>query len=240
VNTVRLVGSGRAGGSLVGALTSVDVRVRDVLGRGDDLSAAAADVDALVIATPDDSVGEVAAAVRPVPSTVVMHLSGSLGLDVLSPHARRASMHPLAALPDAEVGRLRLRSGISFAVAGDPSAAELVRRLGGQPVAVAEADRATYHAAACIASNHVVALLGQVERLAQEIGLDLDVFLGLTWAALADVAARGPAAALTGPAARGDLATLQRHRDAIAPDELEAYDAGVALARRLVSEVVPC
>ena len=80
-------------------------------------------------------------------------------------------------------------------------------------------DRAAYHAAACIAANHVVALMGQVERVASEIGLDLDVFLGLSRAALADVEALGPSAALTGPAARGDTATLARHRAALAPEE---------------------
>lgn len=224
--------------SLAGALSSVGDRVLEVLGRGDGVADAADGVDLLVIATPDDSVAEVAAAVRPRPDTVVMHLSGSLGLDVLDPHPRRASLHPLTPLPDPEVGQLRLRSGITFAVSGDPLAASLARRLGGRAVAVAEADRAAYHAAACIASNHVVALLGQVERVAAAAGLELDDFLGLTWAALADVTARGPAAALTGPAARGDLATVQRHRRALAPEELEGYDAGVALARRLVAEVM--
>ena len=61
----------------------------------------------------------------PEPDTVVVHLSGALGLDVLAPHPRRASLHPLVPLPSAEVGRVRLRSGITFAVAGDPVAAEL-------------------------------------------------------------------------------------------------------------------
>ncbi len=226
--------------SLAGALATAGVDVRGVLNRSDDVSGAARGVDALIIATPDDTVAEVAAAVRPAPSTVVLHVSGSLGLDVLAPHARRASLHPLAPLPGADVGRLRLLSGITFAVSGDPLAASLDERLGGRPVVVAEEDRAAYHAAACIASNHVVALLGQAERVAAAAGLDLDVFLGLTYAAVADVAARGPAAALTGPAARGDLDTLQRHREAIASEELETYDAGVALARRLVGDVVPC
>jgi predicted short-subunit dehydrogenase-like oxidoreductase (DUF2520 family) len=226
--------------SLAGALASVGDRVLEVLGRSDDVVDAADGVDLLVIATPDDSVAQVAAAVRPRPDTVVMHLSGSLGLDVLHPHPRRASLHPLTPLPNAEVGQLRLRSGVTFAVSGDPLAASLAHRLGGRAVAVAEDDRAAYHAAACIASNHVVALLGQVERVAAAAGLELEDFLGLTWAALADVTARGPAAALTGPAARGDLATVQRHRRALPPEELEGYDAGVALARRLVAEVMAC
>ena len=81
--------------------------------------------------------------------------------------------------------------------------------LGGRVVEVADGDRAAYHAAACIAANHVVALLGQVERVAAEVGLDLESFLPLTRAAVDDVAALGACAALTGPARRGDWATLE-------------------------------
>jgi predicted short-subunit dehydrogenase-like oxidoreductase (DUF2520 family) len=78
--------------------------------------------------------------------------------------------------------------------------------------------------------------MGQVARVAESIGLDLEVFLGLSRAALADVERVGPAAALTGPAARGDTATLARHRAALAPEERAGYDACVALAQRLVEE----
>jgi predicted short-subunit dehydrogenase-like oxidoreductase (DUF2520 family) len=48
-----------------------------------------------------------------------------------------------------------------------------------------------------------------------------------------NVAELGCAPALTGPAARGDAATIARHRDALAPDELEAYDAMMRSAQRL-------
>jgi predicted short-subunit dehydrogenase-like oxidoreductase (DUF2520 family) len=115
-------------------------------------------------------------------------------------------------------------------------AAELATSLGGRTVVLRDEDRAAYHAAACIAANHVVALMAQVERVASSIGLDLETFLGLSRAALADVEALGPPAALTGPAARGDHATLARHRAALDPSERAAYDACVALAERLAAE----
>jgi predicted short-subunit dehydrogenase-like oxidoreductase (DUF2520 family) len=112
----------------------------------------------------------------------------------------------------------------------------VVELLGGRALVVADEQRAAYHAAACIASNHVVALLGQVERVAAAAGLGLEPFLALSRAALADVADLGPAAALTGPAARGDEATLARHRAALVPEERAGYDAGVALSRRLAAD----
>jgi predicted short-subunit dehydrogenase-like oxidoreductase (DUF2520 family) len=204
------------------------------VGSGDDPSDAASGVDVLIISVPDRRIAEVARKVRPVPTTVVIHLSGSQGLEVLAPHVRRGSMHPLVPMPTPEVGAARIAAGVTFAVAGDKVAGQLADSLGGRTVAVPDENRAAYHAAACIAANHVVALMGQVERVAEGIGLDLEVFLGLARAALADVEELGPVASLTGPAARGDMATLARHRAALAPEERAGYDAGAELARRLV------
>ena len=231
--SVRVVGPGRAGRSLAAALSDAGCEVRGLLGRGDDVTDAARGVDVLAIATPDDAISAVAGAVTPDPRSVVVHLSGALGLGVLAPHQRRASLHPLVPLPSPEVGRVRLRSGVTFAVSGDPVAAELARVLGGTAIAVDDGHRAHYHAAACIAANHLVALMGQVERVAASAGLGLEPFLGLARAALTDVEDLGPVAALTGPAARGDGATIRRHRSVLPPDELAGYDAGVALAERL-------
>jgi predicted short-subunit dehydrogenase-like oxidoreductase (DUF2520 family) len=172
-------------------------------------------------------------------TTTVVHLSGSLGLDALGAHPRRAAVHPLVPLPNGEVGAARLCSGVTFAVAGDAVAHEIAATLGGRTVVVADEDRAAYHAAACIAANHVVALLGQVERVAVSVGLDLESFLPLTRAAVDDVAALGAQAALTGPARRGDWATLSRHLDALGESERPGYQAGAALATKLAADGAP-
>jgi predicted short-subunit dehydrogenase-like oxidoreductase (DUF2520 family) len=239
MHTIRIVGPGRAGTSLGTALSARGWSLVGYLGRGDDLSCAALGVDVLVVATPDDTIAEVAARVEPVPSTTVVHLSGSLGLDALEPHPRRGALHPLVPLPNAEVGAARLASGVTFAVAGASEARAMAHTLGGRVVEVADDDRAAYHAAACIAANHVVALLGQVERVAASVGLSLESFLPLTRAALDDVDRLGPSDALTGPARRGDWATLSRHLDALAADERPGYQAGAALATKLAPAVVP-
>jgi predicted short-subunit dehydrogenase-like oxidoreductase (DUF2520 family) len=235
VHTIRIIGPGRAGSSLAAALSSRGWSVVGFLGRHDDLTDAARGVDALIIATPDDMVASVAQQVASNPTTAVLHLSGSLGLDALAPHERCAALHPLVPLPNTEVGASRLQSGVTFAVAGDPMACHMVESLGGHMVTVADKDRATYHAAACMAANHVVALLGQVERVAEQVGLSLEAFLPLARAAVEDVAELGPRAALTGPARRGDWATLSRHLDALPKDERAGYQAGAALATRLAA-----
>lgn len=229
---IRIVGAGRAGSSMARALRSVGHEVSGPVARGFDPATVGLDVDALILAISDDAIAEVARSL-PVTDAVVLHLSGSLGLDVLACHPRAAALHPLITLPTVELGAERLVSGITFAVAGDPMAQELAGSLGGRIVEVADADRPRYHAAACIAANHVVALLGQAERVAASAGLSLEAFLDLSRAALDDVAILGPRNALTGPAARGDWSTLQRHLDAIDPAEHTGYRAGVGLALEL-------
>jgi predicted short-subunit dehydrogenase-like oxidoreductase (DUF2520 family) len=234
--SLRIVGPGRAGSALAAALSATGRWALDgVLGRGDDPSTAAAGVDLLVLAVPDAAVADVAASVRP-GDAVVAHLAGSLGLDVLAPHARRAVLHPLASMPGGDLGAERLRGvwwGLS--AGGDALALDVVADLDGHPLSIADGDRARYHAAAAIAANHVVALLGQVERVGASIGVPLDAYLPLVRSAVDNVAALGPAAALTGPVKRGDTATIERHLAALPADEREGYEAMVREASKLCS-----
>ncbi len=234
MNRLRVIGPGRAGSSLATALSRAGWEVHPALGRGDDLSAAAGGTDLLVIATPDHAIAEVAHAVKPVERTVVAHLSGSAGLHPLLAHKRRAVLHPLVALPDPERGAERL-VGAWFGLAeeGDPLVTEAVASLRGRVVHVAETGWGRYHAAAVIASNHLVALLGQAQRVAASVGAPVEAFLDLARGSLADVAALGPKDALTGPVKRGDDATVARHLDALPPEERAAYEAMANEARKL-------
>ena len=112
----------------------------------------------------------------------------------------------------------------------------MVDALEGTAVQVPDGDRVVYHAAAVVASNHLVALMGQVERLAGAVDVPLEAFLALARGALDNVAATDPATALTGPVARGDWGTVQRHLDAIDPGEREAYRVMAEQAARLVGD----
>jgi predicted short-subunit dehydrogenase-like oxidoreductase (DUF2520 family) len=221
------------------ALASAGWRVVPALRRGDDLTGAADDVDLVLITTSDDAIRRVAAAVEPRPDVVVAHCSGAHSLDVLEPHSRRASIHPLASIPDEWIGAERLTGGCSFAIDGDPLAEELVEALGGRAFRVDPEDRVRYHAAAVIASNHLVALLGQVERVAAEVGVPLDAYLDLVSQTLDNVRRLGPGAALTGPVARGDWATVYRHLLAVGPAERHAYEAMASQASRLAGRDEP-
>lgn len=225
---VRVIGPGRAGLSVARGLEKAGWRVADVVGRdaGPALAAAAAGVDLVIIATPDDAIAGVASAIEAVEGCVVAHLAGALGLDVLAPHRRRASIHPLRSLATTSADL----DGAWFAVAGDPLAREVVADFGGHLVNVDDGVRAAYHAAAVMASNHLVALLGAVERVAARAGVPLDAFVDLARGTVDNVAALGPTAALTGPVARGDLDTVARHLAAIPPAERSTYEALSAAA----------
>jgi predicted short-subunit dehydrogenase-like oxidoreductase (DUF2520 family) len=234
VTRARIIGPGRAGSSLATALSRAGWEVHPTLGRGDDLTDATSGTDLLVIATPDHAIAEVAHLVKPSERTVVAHLSGAVGLHPLVSHKRRAVLHPLVALPDPERGAERL-VGAWFGLAedGDQMVAEVVASLRGRIVHVAETEWARYHAAAVIASNHLVALLGQAERVATSVGAPIDAFLDLARGSLADVAELGPKGALTGPVKRGDTATVARHLDALPAEERAAYEAMADEARKL-------
>ena len=220
---ITIVGAGRAGSSFYGALGHHGHDV--TLLHHDELSQVA-NADLVLLTVPDDAVGEMAALLTPRADRVVGHVSGSLGLDVLAPHPRVGSLHPLMLLPSGELGAARLE-GATFSVAGDEVVFDVARSLNGRLLTLRDDQRTAYHATASVAANHLVALMGHVAYLAESAGLSLEDFLPLAQQALADVAAVGPNAALTGPASRGDMATIDAHLAAIPESQRSTY---VALA----------
>jgi predicted short-subunit dehydrogenase-like oxidoreductase (DUF2520 family) len=252
-----LVGPGRAGTAVALALAARGWRPVAVAGRTVDtastqrvaarLNAAAVEVaeaghdaDLVIVATPDAAIAGAAATLAPSLRTgaLVVHLSGGSTLHELDgvllarPDVEVGSLHPLQSLPSGDAGRDRL-AGSWCAIGGSLRVEEIALALGMRPFRVDAADRVRYHAAACVASNHLVALLGQVERLAARAGVPFEAFLPLVRGTLANVAELGPAGALTGPVARGDRETIDRHVDALPSDERDTYRALVREAGRL-------
>lgn len=256
-----LVGPGRAGSAIALALTERGWRPVAAAGRSAgapstqelaarlhaptvDVADAGRDADLVVIATPDSAIAGAAAALAPSlrPGSLVLHLSGASTLHELDavlltrPDVEIGSLHPLQALPSGDAGRARL-AGSWCAVDGSARVERIALTIGMRPFRVSACDgdqrRLRYHAAACVASNHLVALLGQVERLAANAGVPFEAFLPLVRGTIENVSELGPAAALTGPVARGDHDTVARHVDALPPGERDAYLALVREARRL-------
>jgi predicted short-subunit dehydrogenase-like oxidoreductase (DUF2520 family) len=163
-------------------------------------------------------------------------VSASAPLDLLAPR-ERFSMHPLLSV----VGAGASFSGAYAAIDGSSAAAldaarELAERLGMRVKLVSREQRALYHAAASIASNFLITLEGAAERLASAVGLEREALVPLVRATVENWARQGARAALTGPIARGDVATAARQREAVAdaaPDLLPLWDALASATREL-------
>lgn len=234
---IAIVGPGRLGRSLATLLPGAGHRVT-LHDRRLDLPA---QIDLIWLTVPDRSLSDVARALPEGPP--VVHASGVSDLTVLKPHPRRASLHPLMTFPGPEIALPSL-DGVPAAVdASDPSllttVEALARSLGLTPVRV-PGDRRLYHAAAVMAGNLATVLLAEAGRALEAAGVpaqDARAMLApLAQASLRNAVGR-PAAALTGPVARGDTSTLDGHRDALRQagltDLLPLYDDGMSRAARI-------
>ena len=232
---LAIVGAGRMGVALAGALSAAAIDVEGPLGRGD---APSDDTAAVLLCVPDGQIEAAAAALPAREGRLVGHTSAATTLAALAPH-EAFSLHPLMTVT-AEGARF---AGATAAIAGTTARAlavahALATTLGLRPVHVADADRAAYHAAASIASNFLVTLEGFAERLARTAGIGREPLVALVQAGVANWAALGADQALTGPIARGDETTVARQRAAVAerlPDDLALFDALTDATRRLAA-----
>jgi len=179
------------------------------------------------IATPDDEIANGAQTLADaqrnrVKGRIVLHTSGALSSDVLAPLAaigfQVGSLHPLASVSDPRTGPANLR-GAFYCIEGDVGAARMaraiVRDLKGRSFSIRARYKPLYHAAAVMASGHVVALVDLAAEMLVKCGLDPGkarrVLRPLLESTLTNLLTGDPASALTGTFARGDLATVQRH-----------------------------
>jgi predicted short-subunit dehydrogenase-like oxidoreductase (DUF2520 family) len=222
-----VIGRGRLGTVLAAALGAPPP-----LGRGDPLPS---DSAVVVLAVTDADIASLAAQLELGP--IVGHCSGALSHEVLAPHVERFSLHPLMSIT--RQSSPETLNGAGAAVAGSSHrslsvARDLASRAGMESFAVADADRALYHAAASVASNFLVTLEAMAERLFGSIGVERRHVVGLARATLQNWVDLGTDEALTGPIVRGDHATVCRQRAALAaaaPDLLDVFDALVAATR---------
>lgn len=203
--------------------------------------------DLVLIGAPDralEGVAETLAAYGR-PGVIACHFAGAYGVAPLraleQSGGRTCALHPVQACPDVDTAVRRLPGsawGVTCSAGLQAWAADLVREdLRGHPVAVAEGDRAAWHAAAVVTANGIAALLAIGESVLASIRVAApgDVLTPLALGAVANAAeGGGGAASLTGPVVRGERDTVARHLRALAaaPGLLEDY---VAVARRILA-----
>src|SRR3954452_20970333 len=216
--TCAVVGAGRLGTVLAEAL-----QAGPALRRGEIPDS----VDVVLLCVPDGKIAEVA---RTIPDGPLLgHCSGATGLEVFG--AREAfSLHPLMSTPHGATPDV-LR-GAGAAVDGTSERAlqtayALADRLAMVATRVRPPDRVAYHPAGAIAANFLVALEAAAERLAATAGISRQQLAPLVFATAHQWAELGPERSLTGPIARGDDATTQRHRETVeqrTPELLPLWD----------------
>lgn len=176
----------------------------------------------------------------------VLHTAGASGPEVLASLAARGAavgtLHPLQTFPDRDDPPRSLR-GVGAAVEGDAAACAVARRicrdLGLRPLPLTTGRRATYHLAAVLASNQLVALADAAVEVMNRAGLTrsqaLKALLPLMRGTLDGLETRGLPGALTGPVARGDVPTVKRHGDVLRDLDPDLGILYRCLSRRILS-----
>jgi len=187
------------------------------------------EADCILITTPDDLILSVCKDIARSPfikGKYVFHMSGAGGLDLLEP-AKKAgaavgSIHPLQSFSSIDNAIQNIPSsyfGITVDAKAKTKAETIVLALGGKPIYISSKQKSLYHAAACVASNYLVSLLNAVESIYSSIGISekdaKKAYLPLIYGSLKNIELSDSVSALTGPIARGDYGTIQKHVDSI-------------------------
>lgn len=192
----------------------------------------------VLIAVPDAAIQQLAGTLATTGMLeVALHTCGALGPEALAPLAELkvacGVLHPLQTVPTPSTD---LRE-IAFAIDGDPKAigwaTAIAETLDGFVLRVAPGARTFYHAAAVMASNYTVTLLGAALKLMREAGIPDDLARKALWPLVNESVANalhdGPEAALTGPIRRGDAATVAAHLEAIPEGPVRALYKALGL-----------
>ncbi|MFC1988244.1 Rossmann-like and DUF2520 domain-containing protein [Chloroflexota bacterium] len=218
---------------------SADKLAREINGcRSGTSNQTVADAAELVfITTPDGAIPVVASDVKWRPGQSVVHCSGADSTDTLEP-ARKAgawvgAFHPLQTFASVKQAIDNI-PGSTFAIeAEEPllgTLKEMAGVLNGHCIELKAGDKVIYHAAAVIACNYLVTLVKLATDLWQTFGVPPDeatrALMPLLQGTLNNIDKVGIPQCLTGPIARGDSGTINKHINAlgkVAPDVISTY-----------------
>src|SRR5436309_13403952 len=212
--TVNVIGRGRVGSAIAARLEERGVELRDE------------DAELTLLCVPDAAIREVAGGLVPGHGWIA-HVSGGTPLAALDPHARRFGLHPLQTFTRSR-GPEQLDGAFAAVTAESDEARDrgfaLARLLGLKPFELADDARPLYHAGAAIASNYLVTLFRAASLLFEDAGAPPHALVPLMERTIEN------GFELTGPIARGDWATVDRHLSAIREREPELEEMYTALA----------
>ena len=232
IDRITLIGAGRVGGALARRFRTRDLRVGQVYSRTPARAEAVArevdaqpisqldelhpDADLYLLAVPDDAIETVAHRLASqLPRDVrIAHCSGATPLAVLTAHFPRAGIfYPLQSFvghraPDWNTLPLCVHA---TSEPGLEALAQLARRIAEQVHRVNDTQRAALHVAAVFVNNFTNHLYGVGEQLTRAADLPFALLLPLIRETTARLGTTPARQLQTGPAARGDTRTMQRH-----------------------------
>ena len=178
------------------------------------ISDLAGDAELLLVAVSDRAIADVADLVPPT-EAIVFHASGA---QPAPPDG--FALHPLKALPP--VGEPSDLANTLLVFQGDhrKTARLIATAVGGRFAEVTADQKPLYHAAAVFGANYVAAVLDISEELMRRAGLTgtRSDIVALAESAIRNWTDHHDARRFTGPAARGDEATIARHLEVLAAD----------------------
>lgn len=209
---VQVIGRGRVGSAFAARFAERGV-----------LTDTAADV--VLLCVPDRAIAGLAASLPLGPW--IGHVSGGTPLAHLAPHARRFSLHPLQTFTTTRGAEQIDGAWAALTADADDArgvARELAALLGLRAFDLDDDRRAIYHAGAVMASNYMVTLYRAAARALATAGVPAEALIPLMTRTIEN------GFDLTGPLARGDLATVEAHLDALGRDlpDLEAMYRALA------------
>lgn len=203
----------------------------------DSNQAVADNAELIFITTPDDAIASVAAEVKWRPGQSVVHCSGADSVDILQlareAGAKVGAFHPLQTFASSRQAMENI-PGSTFALeAEEPllgTLKDMAAALEGQWVELKSSDKVLYHAAAVLACNYMVTLTKLATDLWQTFGVPppkaTKALVPLLRGTLHNIETIGIPQCLTGPIARGDVGTINKHLDALkstAPHLVSTY-----------------
>lgn len=274
---IAVIGAGKVGSALAIALQNAGHLVMGVASRtqsaaetlaarvgaakaGIKIKQAVRQAEVILITTPDRQIAVVVEALLKEDAIrsgqFVFHACGSQSAETLAAvrdaGAIIGSMHPLQAFSTIE-GAVQSIPGTYFAIDGDAAAIaaakQMIVDIGGQSFVIPSAQRALYHAAACMASNYTVAVIHSAVQMFKALGItETEAIAALSpimRGTFANIVRAGTVNALTGPIVRGDVGTIEKHLAQIAelsPKEstiyaqLGIYTEKIAEERKIYTE----
>jgi predicted short-subunit dehydrogenase-like oxidoreductase (DUF2520 family) len=178
--------------------------------------------DLIFITTPDDTIAKIASEVKWHHGQDIVHCSGADSTDILEPArksgARVGSFHPLQTFAGVKQAVENIPGSTFTVEAEEPllsTLKDMATALGGQWIELKSGDKAAYHAAAVFACNYLVTLVKLATDLWQTFSIPTDqatkALLPLIRGTIHNIETIGIPQCLTGPIARGDTGTIQKH-----------------------------